>query len=247
MYEQFAALYDALMDDVDYAAWARHYLTLIDRAGVTPRRVAECACGTGNLSIELSRMGAQVIASDLSEDMLRVAADKGRKAGVMIPWVRQDMRQLLVPRPVDAVIAACDGVNYLTGEPDVRAFFQAAFRALKPGGALCFDVSTRHKLESVLAGAFFGETREDMAYLWQNTYDAASAMLTMDVTFFARQEDGRYARFDELHRQRAHTEEELKAWLTRAGFWRIECFGENTLTPPAPDAQRIHIVAVKPA
>ena len=52
MYDDFASVYDTLMDDFDYDAWSAHYLTLIRTVtGELPRRVAECACGTGSLTV----------------------------------------------------------------------------------------------------------------------------------------------------------------------------------------------------
>lgn len=38
-YSDFATIYDRLMDDFDYPAWAEHYLTLIRRMDGTARRV----------------------------------------------------------------------------------------------------------------------------------------------------------------------------------------------------------------
>ena len=101
--------------------------------------------------------------------MLRVASDKARRAGLSVRFVRQDMRRLALPHPVDAVICACDGVNYLLKPGDVKAFFSSARAALKTGGVLEFDISSRYKLEHVLGNGFFGEERPDAAYLWQNT------------------------------------------------------------------------------
>ena len=94
-YRDFATIYDRLMDDFDYPAWAEHYLTLIRRMGGTARRVGECGCGTGSLSVELAKRGVQLVSGDISEDMLRLAGEKARKNGLMIPFVRQDMRHLL--------------------------------------------------------------------------------------------------------------------------------------------------------
>lgn len=59
MYEAFAAVYDALMDDVDYAGWAAYYLALAERSGVLPRRAADCACGTGSLTLALAAAGCR--------------------------------------------------------------------------------------------------------------------------------------------------------------------------------------------
>ena len=246
MYGEFARCYDALMDDVDYDGWAAHYLALMRARGVSPRAVAECACGTGSLTVRLAQAGVSVIGVDSSPDMLRVAADKARARGVHIPFVCQDMRALTLHKPVDAVLATCDGVNYLCAPEAARGFFAAAFAALRPGGGIFFDVSSYGKLTQVLGDAFYGETRAQAAYLWQNHFNPATAVVDMDLTGFVREADGRYRRFDEIHRQRAHTEAELSAWLTDAGFADVAVYGERGFAPPTPDDQRWHVSALKP-
>ena len=100
MYNEFARVYDTLMDDVDYDGWARHYLELI--APAKPRRICECACGTGSLTVRFARAGLQTTGVDLSEDMLRIAQEKARRFGVQTPFVRQDMCALTLPRRVDS-------------------------------------------------------------------------------------------------------------------------------------------------
>lgn len=246
MYEQFAALYDRLMDDFDYPAWADYYLTLLARHGVKPKLICECGCGTGSMSVEFAKRRVKLIASDLSDDMLRAAQEKARKNGVMIPFVQQDMRHLSIHKPCEAVLCCCDGVNYLT-EPDaVREFFRAAYAALRPGGALAFDISSRYKLKDQMGNAFFGEERDEVAYLWQNQYDEEKDVILMDLTFFAAREDGLYERFTEQHEQRAHTQEEILEWLAECGFTGAAVYGDRNFESPAPDTERIHFIAKKP-
>ena len=248
MYEDFAGVYDALMDDYDYDAWAAHYLTLMrGEQGELPARAVECACGTGSLTVRLAREGVAMVGVDLSRSMLRHAEEKARAWGVQPAFVCQDMRRLALPRRVGAVLATCDGVNYLTGEGDVRAFFRAAYAALLPGGRLCFDCSSRHKLETVMGDSFFGEERDGIATLWQNRLNRDTHVLTMDVTFFVREEDGRYRRFREEHRQRAHDVSELLLWLRETGFESPQAFGDMRQDVPRGDDLRIHYVAKKPA
>ena len=247
MYDEFAAIYDTLMDDYDYDAWSAHYLSLIREAlGTLPARAAECACGTGSLTVRLAGSGMQMTGVDLSAAMLRRAEEKARAWGVEAAFVRQDMRRLTLPRRVGAVLATCDGVNYLTTPEDVGAFFAAAHAALLPGGVLCFDCSSRHKLEDDMGDAFFGEERDGLATLWQNRLNRQTHVLTMDVTFFVREEDGRYRRFREQHRQRAHSQQEIVSLLEAAGFERIQAFGGMRLDAARPEDTRIHYTAVKP-
>ena len=247
MYEDFAGVYDALMDDYDYDAWCAHYLNLMRTdAGALPMRAVECACGTGSLTVRFARSGIAMTGVDSSAAMLRQAEAKARKWGVQTAFVRQDMRRLALTRRTDAVLCTCDGVNYLTSPEDVLAFFGAALASLRPGGALCFDISSRHKLEETMGDAFFGEERDGIATLWQNRLNRDAHVLTMDVTFFVREEDGRYRRFRETHRQRAHSEGEMLAWLEQTGFERAQAFGGMTMCAPKADDARIHFVARRP-
>ena len=246
MYDDFAGVYDTLMDDYDYDAWCAHYLELMAQGRKQPLRIAECACGTGSLSVRFAREGLHVTGVDLSNAMLRRAEEKARQWGVEAAFVRQDMRKLALTRRVDAVLATCDGVNYLTGENDVMAFFRAAYASLKPGGMLCFDCSSRHKLEDVMGDSFFGEERDGIAILWQNRLSRESHVLEMDVTFFVREEDGRYRRFREQHHQRAHSQQEILTWLECAGFEDAKAYGEMRMDAPGQEDLRIHYTAKKP-
>ena len=142
-YGAFAEVYDLLMDDFDYPAWAQYYLKLLETAGVRPKTMAECACGTGSMTIPFAEAGIRVTGVDLSGEMLEIAAEKARRAGVRPMFVCQDMAKLTLPRPADALVCACDGVNYLLSDEQVDGFFRAAHRAIRPGGALAFDISSR--------------------------------------------------------------------------------------------------------
>ena len=247
MYDDFAGVYDTLMDDYDYDAWSEYYLSLIRGAlGALPARAAECACGTGSLTVRFAKAGLSIAGVDLSAAMLRRAEEKARLWGVNAAFVRQDMRRLTLPRRVGAVLATCDGVNYLTTPQDVRAFFSAAYAQLLPGGVLCFDCSSRHKLEDEMGDAFFGEERDGIATLWQNTLNRQTHVLTMDVTFFVREADGRYRRFREQHRQRAHSQQEIAGWLAEAGFEDIRAYGGMRTDAPAQGDTRIHYTARRP-
>lgn len=246
MYHEFAAVYDRFMDDFDYPKWAEYYLEILNAQGFDGGEICECGCGTGSISIELLKRGIKLISSDISEDMLRIAADKARRAGVRARFVREDMRRIALPHTVSAVICACDGVNYLTTPGDVRMFLSSAAKALKPGGVLAFDISSRHKLENVLADGFFGEEREDAAYLWQNTLDAQKHIIDMDITFFVMERGGLYRRFAERQTQRAHSADEIAAWLSECGFECISVFGDCTKEAPRADEMRLHFTAVKP-
>lgn len=246
-YTTFAPLYDAMMHDVDYDRWAARLDALL-RATLPQAdgaAIADCACGTGALSIRLARLGYRVTGIDRSEDMLRVAQEKTRKLGLRIPYVCMDMCHLELHHPVDAVNCGCDGVNYLTSRAALLAFFEAAHAALRPGGVLLFDVSTRHKLADVLGGNCFGEDLPDCTYLWRNAYDPERKLIEMQLHVFVPAPDGRYTRFDEVHVQRAHSRTELEHALAQSGFTDIQAFDGLTDAPPGERSERIQYICRK--
>ena len=245
MYQAFAELYDELMDDVDYESWADYYTRLLSIYGVRNGKVCECACGTGGLTIPLYRRGFQMTGVDISREMLWEAAQKSRKQGIAMPFVQQDMRALNLHRPMDAVLATCDGVNYLLTEEDLLSFFRAAHRAIKPGGALIFDVSTPYKLQHVLCSGLMAEDRENITYMWQNTWNERQRTVSLDLVFFVREKDNQYRRIEEHQKQRVWDEKTLKENLWHAGFRAVSIYGDYTLNSSTDGNQRWHVAATR--
>ena len=240
-YSAFAAGYDRMMGDVDYDGWANYIDGFLKEAGA--RTALECACGTGSLTVRLARRGYAMTGSDLSEDMLMIARQKALDAGLrFLPFVCQDMRKIALHKPVDAVISACDGVNYLLD--GAENFFRVAHDALKPGGLLLFDVSSAYKLSAILANNTFAATGEDWAYIWENTYHPRLDRVDMALTGFLKQGTG-YARFEERHSQRAYSEEELRTSLQSCGFRDVRVYEAFTREAPGAIAERLQFVARK--
>ena len=244
-YSAFAGIYDLLMDDVDYSAWSEYYLRLLSLAGVAPKKLCDCACGTGAMSVQFARRGIRVTGADISGEMLEQAQSRARQSGVQAMFVRQDMCALDLPRPVDALVCACDGVNYLLDDARLNAFFRRARASIRPGGALAFDISSAYKLRHVLGDGFFGEERDDVAYLWQNRFDGEAQTVTMDLTFFVREKGELYRRFTEVHVQKAHDAAHIARLLGENGFIDIRVFGDKNFEPPKPEEQRVHFVATR--
>ena len=147
---------------------------------------------------------------------------------------------------MDAVLATCDGVNYLLTEEDLLSFFRAAARAVRPGGALIFDVSTPYKIRNILcSGGLLGEDRENITYLWTNTWHEKRKTVEMDLSFFVKDDDGRYRRIDERQHQRAWEQQELKEMLWRAGFKAVSLYGDYTMNAAKEENQRWHIAATR--
>lgn len=249
MYEGFAEVYDRLMSNVHYDTWAQFYAELMTAFGIRRgSKVCECACGTGSLTLQLYRLGYKMTGVDLSQDMLWIASQKAREAGAMIPFVRQDMRQLRLHRPMDAVLATCDGVNYLIEDEDLLSFFRCAYNTIRPGGGLFFDISTPYKLENALGNQLICDDTDEITYLWQNRFSEKNRTVDMHLCIFVKEKDGRYHRIDEDQLQKAHEAEHLGLLMRQAGFDRVMIYGNNgRMEQPGPREQRWHFAAIRQA
>ena len=242
-YGRFAAVYDAMMHDVDREAWAAYLDALLKESGA--HDILDCACGTGAMSIALYLRGYHVVANDVSPEMLMEARNNAFRAGAKrIIFICEDMRKLRIHKPVDALVSVCDGVNYLTSLNDVLAFFQSAYTCLKPGGVLLFDISAPYKFETILDSNTFTEETDDYAYIWKNAYDPRSRLCEMELTCFVKN-GTMYDRFSETHLQRSHTVEELTGLLQTAGFTDIRAMHAFTREPAKADSERIQFAARK--
>ncbi len=242
-YGRFAQYYDAMMHDVDREAWADYLDSFLKEAEA--HDVMDCACGTGAMTIALYQKGYHVIGNDASPDMLMEARTNAFKAGSKgIIFICEDMRKLVIHKPIDALISVCDGVNYLTSLEDVQSFFTHAAACLKPNGLFLFDISSSYKLRSILGNNTFTEETDSYAYIWKNAYDQRSRLCEMDLTCFVR-EGEHYTRFAEKHIQRAHSVAELTNLLEDAGFTDIHALHAFSREPAHGNSERIQFVARK--
>ena len=237
MYEKFANVYDELMYDFDYDEWARQVERVIRERLPDAKQGVDLACGSGNFTIRLASAGFRMIGSDLSPDMLRKAKEKSK--GLPITYLCRDLNCAEFTHPVDFMTAMCDAVNYCVDGVN----FAGLAKGLKKGGLLIFDISTTRHLSETLGNNFFFDDGEEVTYLWQNSF--SDGLCTMDVSFFALQDDGLYERFDERHVLRAYSVEELRSALEP--YFDVEIFDESLMQAPSADAERIHFVCTRKA
>jgi 2-polyprenyl-3-methyl-5-hydroxy-6-metoxy-1,4-benzoquinol methylase len=111
--------------------WARRVKMLSShlKSGMT---VLELGCGTGSFTQELARSGADVIAIDVSQELLEIA-----KVNSSAPNVRYEIQNAYDLRYPDAIFDSVVGSSVLHHLEIEDALCQV-HRVLKPGGAIYF-------------------------------------------------------------------------------------------------------------
>ena len=244
-YDALAASYDGLMIDGSYRKRADWLDPQLQKSTIPVRKVLDLACGTGTISCLLAQKGYQVTATDGSEEMLTQAMQKAAALEGQPPlFLHQTMPCLRLLEPVDAAVSTLDSLNYLTREKDIRETFCRVYRWLKPGGMFIFDVNTPYKLRRMDRQMYMDET-EDSFCVWRTFFSERTKVCTYQVDLFRLRRDGAWDRDFEEHRERAWTQEELRTYLTDAGFADIRLTGDLTLRPPKAEEDRWIVRAVR--
>ena len=239
-YENFARVYDELMDNVPYEEWAQFILNLLQDRKITEGLVLELGCGTGKLMTLLGKAGFDMIGVDNSVEMLQIAREKTSQDFL---YLLQDMREFELYGTVKAVISVCDSVNYITKKEELRKVFQLVNNYLDPEGVFIFDFNTEYKYRELIGETVIAEDREDVSFIWFNEYDEDSHLNDIDLKVFVKEEGDIYRKFQEEHIQRGYTLDEIKQLLEESGLIFLEAYEEYTMQAPQPDSGRIVVVA----
>ncbi|MCL2708185.1 MAG: methyltransferase domain-containing protein [Defluviitaleaceae bacterium] len=249
LYSRFAEVYDVLMAETPYEKWAafigREIIKLNPRRKRKGITVVDLACGTGGVTLPLSRMGFDMVGVDSSAEMLSHACAKAAKSWRQALFLQQDIRRLDLYGTARAFTCACDGLNYIIGEDALGGVFKRVSLFTEPGGLFVFDVNTLYKFEKINAGNTFADTVGGVSYKWKNNYDPKTRLNEYEVEFAVCAGDGTWDRFYETHYQMAYASETIKTLLMEAGYGTIierDSYSDN---PPGNACERITFVAVK--
>jgi SAM-dependent methyltransferase len=111
--------------------WARRVKMLSGHLGIG-MRVLELGCGTGYFTREMARSGADIVAIDISPELLEIA-----RANCSAPNVRYEIQNAYELSYPDAVFDSVVGSSVLH-HLEVEEALRKIYRVLKPGGTIYF-------------------------------------------------------------------------------------------------------------
>ena len=242
-YTSFAGFYDRLTSDVDYAGAAAYLLGLFRLHGGRTDTLLDLACGSGSLSLELARQGADLIGVDGSEDMLALAQEKAAAAGLPLLFLHQDMRALDLYGTVSGAVCTLDSLNHILRTQELEEILRRLHLFVDPEGLLIFDANTPYKHREVLADNDFVYEEPDFTCVWRNRFLPRTGETDMLLDFFVEEADGRYLRLTDRVRERAYSKKTWERLLSGSGFHLLAVYSEGTAQAPSPDCQRWVFVA----
>ncbi len=243
-----AQVYNAIMSDVEYDAWADFVLTYARDSHFEPRTALDLACGTGGFSAELQRAGLQVTGLDGSAEMLAIAAQQLND----VPLIQGDLRHWELPADLpqhyDLITCVFDSLNNLTGDGELLLALRLMQRHLAPNGLLAFDVNTRLGVRelwegNVLEGLAPMPDGREVHYQWSHSYDESAKLGVVQAFCRVLDDHGQQEEFVEVHHERGYDPPELHVALREAGFAGWEIIEYPDYADPESDSVRVWVFA----
>jgi SAM-dependent methyltransferase len=239
-----APLYDELMTGVPYADWVRYLHQLLKEWNITPVKVLDLACGTGNVSELLAQKGYDVTGVDIAPGMIAEARRKAIAKNLPVRYYVQDAAELTLPgQQFDLCVSFFDSLNYILEPERLARAIQRVAAHLRPGGVFIFDLNSEFALRNFFFDQDNLNTDERLRYDWDSEYFPDTRLCCVHMKFWYREESGLDRTFEEQHWQYAYRVEEMLAMLEAAGFAESRTYQAYTLRPPHRTSDRIFYVA----
>ena len=246
MYSAFADYYDELTGNISYEKRAKYFDSLIKKYTAPGNILLDLACGTGSLSIELSKLGYDVIGVDNSAEMLSVAMEKKYDSQEDVLFLCQDMTELDLFGTVDTSVCALDSINHITNPQKVQKIFEGVSLFTAPEGLFIFDVNTPFKHEKILGNNTFVYDCKSVYCVWQNEYEPETQIVNISLDFFEYDEENDcYTRSSEHFSERSYEPAWLEELLKKTGFDLLAVYAEDSFDEPNAETQRLIYVAKK--
>ena len=240
-YQGLAPIYDYVMRHVDYGEWADYLHSLLARWAPDVRSVADLACGTGNISLELRERDYEMTGIDRSADMLRVA--HGKATGDSgIEFVERDLRDLAGLGPFDAAVCIYDSFNYLLELEELDEALAGVLAILRPGGLFVFDICTERNSLRYFRDMRDSEQGPGFAYERHSVYELETRLQSNHFRICFDADDT----LAESHVQRIYAVAEVIARVEASDFELLDALDGFTFNKGTEDSDRIHFVLRAP-
>ncbi len=226
---KFSDIYDLFYAHKTYTQEAAFVQSLLEQFGGEPaQKLLELGCGTGTHSFLLEPYGHEILATDLSEDMIRAAKAKAEEKGSSVKFAAQDMIELDQPeRPFDAVICLFDSFCYVLENDDVEQVLTRVHAHLKPGGLFIFEfwnapAMIQHLDPIRIARLTHGE--EEIIKLSEAELDYQRQLYKVNYTLYEINAGGHCQVCTEQHTNRYYQIQEMAYFLAKSGLQPLKWY-----------------------
>lgn len=199
------------------------------------KTVLDMACGTGSQVFYLAKLGYEVIGSDFSPGLLKLARNKARKKNIDLKFIDGDMRTLQAGK-FDAVITIDNAIGHLIKDDFVLAV-RNIYENLNDNGFYIFDIlnldaMTDDVVKSDSERMTDKKTTNDGTTIYnvrQSTIDRKNGQLTSENNFTIQTQE-KENKVKNRCTVQIYTMKELRTILSQNGFQVVEQYKTDAYT-----------------
>lgn len=218
-----ANIYDGLNTFLSDLSFYKKWLPKDENA-----RILELCCGTGRLTIPITKDGYNICGVDYTSSMLEQARLKAAKERLEIDFVEADIRTLDIPNKYELIFIPFNSIHHLYTNQDLFDTLNVVKKHLKENGLFlldCYNPNIHYIVEAEKERKVIAEytTSDGREVLIQQTmrYENATQINRIEWHYFINGEFNSIQNLD----MRMYFPQELDAYLEWAGFDVIHKFG----------------------
>lgn len=188
--------------------------------------VLDLACGTGQYSVELGRLGANVIGVDLNGDMIKIAREKAK--GLDVSFIEGDMTSLDNFNTIKSNMIFCIGnsIVHLNSKSNIESFIQKIYNSLEVNGVMIlqtinFDRILKYNIDSLPT---IERNDEGVNFIRKYKYNKTEEKLDFNTELIIKKETGE-CRYSNSVPLIILMKDDVISMIKRAGFSSVELYG----------------------
>lgn len=139
-FKKYAEYYDKIYKEKDYRKEAEFLKKVIKKySPIKVEHILSLGCGTANHDIILAKAGFKILGIDKSSEMIGIAREKAKKAGVKIDFKINDMADFKTEKSFDFAMAMFNVIGYQIKNSAMEKTLQNISSHLKKNGLFVFD------------------------------------------------------------------------------------------------------------
>jgi 2-polyprenyl-3-methyl-5-hydroxy-6-metoxy-1,4-benzoquinol methylase len=212
------------------------------------KTVLDLTCGTGSQVFWLAKRGYQVVGSDLSPKLIKIAKGKAYQEKIKVKLLKGDMRTKQVGR-FDAVITIHNAVGHLT-KTDFEKAMRNVCSNLKKGGLYVFDIFNLNSMSDKVVENLKMDVKETVGttkihHIQYSKISKKTGRLTSYDHFSFQENSGKPKILKGKFALQIYTAQELREMLVRNGFAVLGQYGIDGSKFSEKKAKEILTVAAK--
>ncbi len=184
-------------------------------------KILDLCCGCGRHSIELKKLGYDIVSADLSLDLLNIARSTAYDNNIDLKIVRCDMRKIPFLNQFDLVIQFFTSFGYFESDEENQKVLDSIAKALKSDGKFLIDYMNPDYVIDNLVSKDERDTSDGIHIIQERWIDEKKHRINKKITLIKNRKEKFY-----IESVRLYSHEEMQNMLSKAGLQLSETYGD---------------------